>query len=252
MANSRVEQHVEKGNVDALLISSVACCQELWALIMDAGTGFSAQARLRSLRSCAALVELALLPTRMWLKARRAGVAQDRRPAAGGLQPGLQYEVPEFVRLSFLRTQAHCLLHCIFIHVVTCPVPAQLHDLSCQFLLVQQPRDRASWGDFGPATALNLHLIRRVNMHTGVRAQLPVSAQGVDHGEVGGGVLHHRHGGHQQRLLPRRHVQGHPLHAAVLQGMCPALMRIFLHHGSRWFFYDDFAELWTGCTDGRP
>ena len=43
VANSRVEQHVEKGNDDGLFISSVACCQELWALIMDAGTGFSAQ-----------------------------------------------------------------------------------------------------------------------------------------------------------------------------------------------------------------
>eukprot|EP00197_Chlamydomonas_leiostraca_P009732 CAMPEP_0202867016 /NCGR_PEP_ID=MMETSP1391-20130828/8482_1 /ASSEMBLY_ACC=CAM_ASM_000867 /TAXON_ID=1034604 /ORGANISM="Chlamydomonas leiostraca, Strain SAG 11-49" /LENGTH=691 /DNA_ID=CAMNT_0049547011 /DNA_START=185 /DNA_END=2258 /DNA_ORIENTATION=+ len=43
VANSRVEQHVEKGNDDGLYISSVACCQELWALIMDAGTGFTAQ-----------------------------------------------------------------------------------------------------------------------------------------------------------------------------------------------------------------
>lgn len=43
VANSRVEQHVDKGNEDGLYISSVACCQELWALIMDAGTGFSAQ-----------------------------------------------------------------------------------------------------------------------------------------------------------------------------------------------------------------
>ena len=43
VANSRVEQHVEKGNDDGLFISSVACCQELWALIMDAGTGFTAQ-----------------------------------------------------------------------------------------------------------------------------------------------------------------------------------------------------------------
>ena len=48
VANSRVEQHVEKGNDDGLFISSVACCQELWALIMDAGTGFSAQARART------------------------------------------------------------------------------------------------------------------------------------------------------------------------------------------------------------
>jgi len=43
VANSRVEQHVEKGNEDGLYISSVACCQELWALIMDAGTGFTQQ-----------------------------------------------------------------------------------------------------------------------------------------------------------------------------------------------------------------
>eukprot|EP00798_Chlamydomonas_sp_ICE-L_P015695 gene15695-21804_t len=43
VANTRVEQHVEKGNDDGLHISSVACCQELWALIMDAGTGFTSQ-----------------------------------------------------------------------------------------------------------------------------------------------------------------------------------------------------------------
>lgn len=43
VANTRVEQHVEKGNDDGLYISSVACCTELWALIMDAGTGFAAQ-----------------------------------------------------------------------------------------------------------------------------------------------------------------------------------------------------------------
>ena len=43
VANTRVDQHVEKGNDDGLYISSVACCHELWALIMDAGTGFSAQ-----------------------------------------------------------------------------------------------------------------------------------------------------------------------------------------------------------------
>jgi hypothetical protein len=45
VANTRVDQHVEKGNDDGLYISSVACCHELWALIMDAGTGFTAQAR---------------------------------------------------------------------------------------------------------------------------------------------------------------------------------------------------------------
>lgn len=34
---------MEKGNEDGLSISSVASCQNLWALIMDAGTGFTAQ-----------------------------------------------------------------------------------------------------------------------------------------------------------------------------------------------------------------
>jgi len=43
VANSRIEQHVDKGNDDGLFISSVSCAQELWALIMDAGTGFNAQ-----------------------------------------------------------------------------------------------------------------------------------------------------------------------------------------------------------------
>jgi hypothetical protein len=49
VANTRVDQHVEKGNDDGLYISSVACCQELWALIMDAGTGFTAQVRCATL-----------------------------------------------------------------------------------------------------------------------------------------------------------------------------------------------------------
>jgi len=39
----RVSQHVEKGNDDGLFISSIACYQELWALIMDAGTGYTDQ-----------------------------------------------------------------------------------------------------------------------------------------------------------------------------------------------------------------
>ena len=46
VANTRVEQHVEKGNQDGLYISSVACCHELWGLIMDAGTGFQQQVSL--------------------------------------------------------------------------------------------------------------------------------------------------------------------------------------------------------------
>ncbi|GJY76588.1 casein kinase 1-like protein HD16 [Tanacetum coccineum] len=43
VADSRLHQHVEKGNEDGLYISCVASSSNLWALIMDAGTGFSAQ-----------------------------------------------------------------------------------------------------------------------------------------------------------------------------------------------------------------
>ncbi|KAK6268099.1 hypothetical protein QUC31_012259 [Theobroma cacao] len=43
VADGRLAQHIEKGNEDGLFISSVASCQNLWALIMDAGTGFSSQ-----------------------------------------------------------------------------------------------------------------------------------------------------------------------------------------------------------------
>ncbi|XP_038714289.1 casein kinase 1-like protein HD16 [Tripterygium wilfordii] len=43
VADGRLAQHIEKGNDDGLLISCVACCQNLWALIMDAGTGFTSQ-----------------------------------------------------------------------------------------------------------------------------------------------------------------------------------------------------------------
>ncbi|XP_068313231.1 casein kinase 1-like protein HD16 [Pyrus communis] len=43
VADVRLPQHIEKGNEDGLFISSVASCSNLWALIMDAGTGFSAQ-----------------------------------------------------------------------------------------------------------------------------------------------------------------------------------------------------------------
>ncbi|XP_073140299.1 casein kinase 1-like protein HD16 isoform X2 [Henckelia pumila] len=41
--DSRLAQHIEKGTEDGLFISCVASCLNLWALIMDAGTGFSAQ-----------------------------------------------------------------------------------------------------------------------------------------------------------------------------------------------------------------
>ncbi|CAL9763914.1 unnamed protein product, partial [Musa acuminata subsp. burmannicoides] len=43
VADVRLAQHIEKGNEDGLFISCVASCSNLWALIMDAGTGFTAQ-----------------------------------------------------------------------------------------------------------------------------------------------------------------------------------------------------------------
>ncbi|KAH6758146.1 Protein kinase family protein [Perilla frutescens var. frutescens] len=41
--DARLAQHIDKGTEDGLFISCVASCQNLWALIMDAGTGFTAQ-----------------------------------------------------------------------------------------------------------------------------------------------------------------------------------------------------------------
>ncbi|KAG5555456.1 hypothetical protein RHGRI_006192 [Rhododendron griersonianum] len=43
VSDSRLSQHVEKGNEDGLYISCVASALNLWALIMDAGTGFCSQ-----------------------------------------------------------------------------------------------------------------------------------------------------------------------------------------------------------------
>ncbi|KAL2950475.1 hypothetical protein AAZX31_20G229100 [Glycine max] len=43
VSDARLEQHVERGVADGLLISCVSSCCNLWALIMDAGTGFTAQ-----------------------------------------------------------------------------------------------------------------------------------------------------------------------------------------------------------------
>ena len=40
VADSRLHQHIEKGNRDGLYVSSVASSANFWALIMDAGTGF--------------------------------------------------------------------------------------------------------------------------------------------------------------------------------------------------------------------
>lgn len=39
----RLSQHIDKGTEDGLFISCVASCQNLWALVMDAGTGFKSQ-----------------------------------------------------------------------------------------------------------------------------------------------------------------------------------------------------------------
>ncbi|XP_076895196.1 casein kinase 1-like protein HD16 isoform X2 [Bidens hawaiensis] len=43
VAEVRLAQHIQKGNEDGLLISSVASCSNLWAIIMDAGTGYTSQ-----------------------------------------------------------------------------------------------------------------------------------------------------------------------------------------------------------------
>ncbi|RYQ85274.1 hypothetical protein Ahy_B10g104780 isoform C [Arachis hypogaea] len=43
VADVRLAQHIDKGNEDGLYISCVASCSNLWALIMDAGTGFTSQ-----------------------------------------------------------------------------------------------------------------------------------------------------------------------------------------------------------------
>ncbi|KAJ0793153.1 putative protein kinase CK1-CK1-Pl family [Helianthus annuus] len=43
VSDERLAQHIERGNADGLLISSVASSSNLWALIMDAGTGYSSQ-----------------------------------------------------------------------------------------------------------------------------------------------------------------------------------------------------------------
>ena len=43
MSGHRLDVHVQKGIADGLYISSVGCAGDLWAVIMDAGTGFTAQ-----------------------------------------------------------------------------------------------------------------------------------------------------------------------------------------------------------------
>ncbi|CAL5400312.1 unnamed protein product [Camellia sinensis] len=41
--DSRLRQHAEKGKEDGLYISCVASSGNLWAVIMDTGTGFTSQ-----------------------------------------------------------------------------------------------------------------------------------------------------------------------------------------------------------------
>jgi serine/threonine protein kinase len=60
VAATRIEQHVKRGSNDGLHISCVACCQDLWALILDAGTGYTQQVHFLS---------LAFLP-KEWIKDR--------------------------------------------------------------------------------------------------------------------------------------------------------------------------------------
>ncbi|CAI0543232.1 unnamed protein product [Linum tenue] len=43
VVDSRLGQHVDKGREDGLFISCIASSANLWAVVMDAGTGFSAQ-----------------------------------------------------------------------------------------------------------------------------------------------------------------------------------------------------------------
>lgn len=43
MSGHRLDVHVQKGMSDGLYISCVGCAGDLWAVIMDAGTGFNGQ-----------------------------------------------------------------------------------------------------------------------------------------------------------------------------------------------------------------
>lgn len=38
-----MEQHIDKGKEDGLYISCVASSANMWAIVMDAGTGFTSQ-----------------------------------------------------------------------------------------------------------------------------------------------------------------------------------------------------------------
>lgn len=43
VTDSRVEQHINKGIEDGLQVTAVACCHDLWALIMDASANYAEQ-----------------------------------------------------------------------------------------------------------------------------------------------------------------------------------------------------------------
>ena len=173
VANTRVEQHVDKGNDDGLYISSVACCQDLWALIMDAGTGFTAQV-LRF------VMTLGFAEQKIgFLCCDESGLCWRTLYAVTAFPD----DTPDSVKIAAARGLLEI-------------VGARSNSQHFQHLLKRGvPAARA-----------------------GLRAEQPVPAQGVDHGEVGGGLLHHRHGRLHILLLARRHVQGHGVHAAVVQG----------------------------------
>lgn len=46
--DSRLDQHIDKGKEDGLYVSCVASSSNMWAIVMDAGTGFTSQVYERS------------------------------------------------------------------------------------------------------------------------------------------------------------------------------------------------------------
>ena len=46
--DQRLDQHIDKGKEDGLYISCVASSVNMWAIVMDAGTGFTSQVYERS------------------------------------------------------------------------------------------------------------------------------------------------------------------------------------------------------------
>lgn len=66
VSNHRLDVHVTKGFDDGLFISSVCACGDLWAIIMDAGTGFTQQVGnwLRCAGGCAPVLPCAAQASR--------------------------------------------------------------------------------------------------------------------------------------------------------------------------------------------